>query len=551
VRQGHLDLIVIDYLQLMEGLSGDEENRVQEVASITRGLKAVARELEVPVVVVSQLSRQIERRAGGEPKLSDLRECVTGDTRVIDAETGQLTPVRDLRAGARILGLGDAQVVGPFEVADVWSTGVKPVFRVTSQTGRAIRTTANHPFLTPTGWRRLEELSRGDLVATPMRLSDVGVERPERAELCRLLGYLAGDGTYQKWRAVGFISSDEKTFADVLSIVGQTWPEIVCRIKSKPTDNFQETEFSRTFDNGYGRPYGNPMREWLRELGIHGQMDTTKRVPTYVFESGRVGAANFLAGYLETDGSVKKSVKNGRSRWVAHFDTVSHGLALDAQALLLKLGIVATVNAPAFYEASTVPIYRIQVNEVWPNLSRFAELIPARGKKGALLRRVLASADRRETNPGVFAMPNELSVRLASLEVGWRDQAKSMRRSTAGKYAELTGDSVLRTFATSDLLLEPIRSIEPVGEEEVFDLRVPESGNFIADGFVIHNSGAIEQDADIVIFLWKRDRTRAGEAIIPILDVRVAKHRHGPTGDFQLYFDYEYTRFRELTTPAA
>jgi len=71
-REG-LDLIVIDYLQLMEGASPDD-NRVQEIGSITRGLKAVARELNVPVIVLSQLSRQIERRTGGEPKLSDLRE---------------------------------------------------------------------------------------------------------------------------------------------------------------------------------------------------------------------------------------------------------------------------------------------------------------------------------------------------------------------------------------------------------------------------------------------------------------------------------------------
>src|SRR2546428_3303442 len=73
VRQGRLDLVVIDYLQLMEGASGGDENRVLEVGSITRGLKAIARELEVPVLVISQLSRQIERRTGGEPKLSDLR----------------------------------------------------------------------------------------------------------------------------------------------------------------------------------------------------------------------------------------------------------------------------------------------------------------------------------------------------------------------------------------------------------------------------------------------------------------------------------------------
>jgi len=71
-ERGKLDLIVIDYLQLIEGI-GDDDNRVQEVAKISRALKAIARELEVPVVALSQLSRQIETR-GTEPMLSDLRE---------------------------------------------------------------------------------------------------------------------------------------------------------------------------------------------------------------------------------------------------------------------------------------------------------------------------------------------------------------------------------------------------------------------------------------------------------------------------------------------
>ena len=64
--------MVIDYLQLIEGAE-NEESRVLEVARISRALKAIARELEVPVVALSQLSRQIEQR-GTEPMLSDLRE---------------------------------------------------------------------------------------------------------------------------------------------------------------------------------------------------------------------------------------------------------------------------------------------------------------------------------------------------------------------------------------------------------------------------------------------------------------------------------------------
>jgi replicative DNA helicase len=74
-RQSGLDLIVVDYLQLLRGTDrSSSDNRVQEVSEITRGLKAIAKELNVPVVALSQLSRQVENREDKHPQLSDLRE---------------------------------------------------------------------------------------------------------------------------------------------------------------------------------------------------------------------------------------------------------------------------------------------------------------------------------------------------------------------------------------------------------------------------------------------------------------------------------------------
>ena len=69
-----LDLIVVDYIQLMKGSYNNKDGRVQEISQITQGLKAIAKELSVPVLALSQLSRQVEQRDDHKPQLADLRE---------------------------------------------------------------------------------------------------------------------------------------------------------------------------------------------------------------------------------------------------------------------------------------------------------------------------------------------------------------------------------------------------------------------------------------------------------------------------------------------
>jgi replicative DNA helicase len=79
VTPGHppappLGLIVVDYLQLARGMAGRrDDNRQQEIADISRGLKALAKDLKIPIIAISQLNREVEKREG-KPRLSDLRE---------------------------------------------------------------------------------------------------------------------------------------------------------------------------------------------------------------------------------------------------------------------------------------------------------------------------------------------------------------------------------------------------------------------------------------------------------------------------------------------
>jgi replicative DNA helicase len=73
-KQNGVRFVIIDYLQLMSGMKSKNENREQEISTISRSLKALAKELDIPIIALSQLSRAVESRDGNKPKLSDLRE---------------------------------------------------------------------------------------------------------------------------------------------------------------------------------------------------------------------------------------------------------------------------------------------------------------------------------------------------------------------------------------------------------------------------------------------------------------------------------------------
>ncbi|GAC1301162.1 MAG: hypothetical protein NVSMB27_41490 [Ktedonobacteraceae bacterium] len=97
---------------------------------------------------------------------------------------------------------------------------------------------------------------------------------------------------------------------------------------------------------------------------------------------------------------------------------------------------------------------------------------------------------------------------------------------------------------------DEIISIELDGEAEAYDLTVEGDHNFIAGDIVVHNS--IEQDSDIVMFIYRDDVYNPESERKNIADIIVAKHRNGPVGEISLYFQASQTRFRdlELTPPA-
>jgi replicative DNA helicase len=176
-----LDLVMVDYLQLMIGGAGGSENRVQEISFISRNLKQIARELNVPVLAAAQLSRAVEQRQDKRPQLSDLREsgCLAGDTLIYLPDTGQYVPIRDLvgQTNFHVKSLNpDSCQIETSTVSHAFCTGIKPVYKLTTEFGRTIRATANHQFYTLDGWKRLDQITFNDGIALPRTAAHLDIE---------------------------------------------------------------------------------------------------------------------------------------------------------------------------------------------------------------------------------------------------------------------------------------------------------------------------------------------------------------------------------------
>ena len=177
-REG-LGLVIVDYLQLMSGRRNVESRQV-EVSEISRGLKILARELNVPVVALSQLSRNLEARADKRPQLADLREsgCIAGES-LVALSDGSFVSVGSLWLQARqdveLCSFDeDSKTLRNSVSSSIFMTGIKQTFTLTTKAGLAIRATGNHRFFSELGWRRLDELEVGEKVFTSSRASKFG-----------------------------------------------------------------------------------------------------------------------------------------------------------------------------------------------------------------------------------------------------------------------------------------------------------------------------------------------------------------------------------------
>jgi replicative DNA helicase len=480
---------------------------------------------------------------------------VTGETLVVLAD-GRRAPIQELvGTEPEVASIDERGKLMQARSDRVWRVGRRPVLRIELASGRSIRVTADHRLRAGGGWRRAFELVTGDRLALVRRLPEP--ERPATWPDARvaLLGQLIGDGSYLVGQPLRYTTASEANSRLVSEAAGREFGAEVKRYGGRGA-------WHQLLISGNGnRWHPAGVNAWLREIGVFGQRSHEKRVPADAFRLSNRQVALLLRHLWATDGCIhtRKSSRSGGH--VAHFSTSSHGLASDVAALLLRLGVVARVRVVR--KAPYRPTWMVTVTGAEP-LRRFLQVVGGFGPREDDAEKLRVALQGVEANPNVDTLPREVfsRIRRRMHAVGVTQRAMAAlrgtsyggashwrfapSRATVADYARLLGDDALAAFAAEDLFWDRVVSIEPDGEADVYDLTVPGPACWLADGIVSHNSGSIEQDADVVIFINRPEIYAPSPDNEGLAEIIIGKQRNGPIGTVKLFFHKTHTRFENL-----
>lgn len=558
-NDGKLGLVVLDYLQLMQ--SPGAENRVNEISDISRSLKALAKELNVPVIALSQLNRGLEQRPNKRPVMSDLRECVTGDTLVWLAD-GRRVPIRELVGTTPEVWALDESTKRLVKARSdkVWSTGTRPVLRIDLASGRSVRVTGRHRLYGSTGWVQAEDIGIGDRLALAREIPEPEepLDWPDYA--VELLAHLVGDGSYVTHQPLRYTTASEANSA-IVTAAAQAMGSTVARHAGR--GNWHQLVISGNGDRW--NPSG--VGAWLKKLGIWNQRSHDKALPSEVFRLSNRQVALLLRHLWATDGCISLRRSGSKGGHSVFFSTCSRQLALDVSSLLLRFGIVARIKT--VIKGEYRPWYNVYVSGS-SQQRLFVERIGAFGPHQEHAEALLHALLKTTSNTNVDTLPREVFnlVLTEMAKQGISGRVMAAKRGTAyggtshfkfspsrdlvREYAEILGNEDLRNLCESDLFWDRVVAVQADGEEEVYDLTVPGPASWIANDVVSHNSGAIEQDADIIVFIY-RDEVYNKEPDNPnkgTAEIIIAKQRNGPIGDLRLTFLGQYTKFENFVSDA-
>lgn len=513
-----LSAIVVDYLQL---LADGGKNPYEKISTISTKMKQLLEALEVPGLVLSQLSRSVEdqHNKSKRPNLTSFRECVTGDTTVL-TYSGKHAPISTLSDMVLTYDY-NTNIYNPAK-ASVIESGEKEVFKVTTSLGHNIKCTGNHRFLTPLGFKELSSLSIGNYVAIPSAIPNYPKYEDVNPDLARIMGYLLGDGGLTMNTAITWTEVDQVVIDDMLRLMGKCFPTII------PKDKWYNNAHQLTFSQVRRGNNCNNLLNWLRNMGIRHQYSHHRQIPDRFYLSNNDVLRNLLIGLFTSDGCIKYDTRRANIGYRIHFDTNSEILCKQVHIMLLKFGIVSHSHSDngIYRKFNQVkqrhPMHRLMI-DTNSSLHKFVQEIGFVGHKAELCEGISPKNSRGASEmlpPEVtkYIYDESRRKKISWSKLGYEVQTrqknsvndgskyKGIHKNRAIEVAKVLQDDSLNKIATSDLSWVRIIGIEPIGTEMTYDLSVEKYHNYIANGLIVHNSGKIEEDADVALLMFRPDK---------------------------------------------
>ncbi len=441
--------------------------------------------------------------------------CVSGDSWVFDVKTGRRYRINELE-----------HVVGDFYIQSVdtdlqtvqsrvthWiSNGVKEVHKLTLKNGMSIKATVDHLFLTEDGWIELQDLAVGEYVATAPRLLEPENPLTIDRDRLRVLAYLIADGSLASGASVDFVNKHPALLEEYVRCLG-TFGDVV------PSYTEQLRDVTRIgVRSKYAGKSEHSLLLWMRDLGLKkpshvrehpcGVRSHEKSIPDFVFQLSDEDIVFFIASLWDCDGYIGGEI--------AHYKTISPQLARDIQALLLRIGFASITYTNAYETASRGErtAHQVSVYDIEDFITTISPYLLSEKRHVICDRHSDTTIDRAKFVAELDSTV-QMSRRALMDTYGISRQQftkKAMQRPRiSGKVVRplVTQLELPQTAAALRLNWDQIVAIEPAGQEDVYDLTVEGTHNFVANHFIVHNCVYQEQIMQIASDLFSYPMSEA------------------------------------------
>ncbi len=424
----------------------------------------------------------------GRPSMG---KCIAHNTEILLAD-GSISTIEEIyhRRHADLLTLTDdwkLEIAQPSAFVD---DGIKPVLGVTTRLGRYVETTMTHPYLTLDGWRPLSELKVGDKIAVPRRINVFGTKTIRECEV-KLLAYFIGDGC---------LTDTTPELTNINPLIQEDFQNAVISFSPQLKVCNYRPERSSILYTPMCQGEKNPLSEWLENQALWSKKAEEKIIPACIFQLERSQVSLFLNRLFATDGWATV-LASGQAQ--LGYCTVSEKLARQVQHLLLRFGIIATLNKRSVkYKDTCRQAWQLDITDT-QSIQIFLSEIGISSKETALLQVQAALINKRyQTNYDLIPVETFREITAAKDEEPWtvlarRTRIKADTNISVVKQAlsperclmaNTLEDFSLEESATGDIYWDEIVSIESVGYKQVYDLTIPVTHNFVANDICVHNT---------------------------------------------------------------